>query len=187
MLHMEQKDYISEVVLELLRKKNYARGIAKDLGTNHMIVVRKLKELLERNVVDFSEEGRNKVYFLKNSIEAKNYSIIAETYKLNKTLNKYPVLRKIAGEIIDNKKIRLAVLFGSYVKGLADKNSDIDIYIETLDKGLKKQIENINSKLSVKVGRYNNSNLLIKEIMKNHVIIKGIELYYERNKFFEKA
>ena len=184
---MEQKNYKLEIVLELLKRKNHARSIAKELKTNHMIVVRKMKELLHMNVVDFSEEGRNKVYFLKNNIEAKNYAIIAETYKLNKIISKYPILRGIVDEIIKNKKIKLAVLFGSYTKELADKNSDIDIYIETLDKNLKKQIENINSKLSVKIGKFNLNSLLIKEIIKNHVIIKGLELYYGRNKFFEKT
>ena len=73
MLHMEQKgykkDYRFEIIEELLRKKNHAREIAKKLEINHMIIVRKLKELLDENVVDYEKQGRNNVYFLKKTIE----------------------------------------------------------------------------------------------------------------------
>jgi len=78
----------------------------------------------------------------------------------------------------------LAIIFGSYAKGLAHKDSDIDVYIETTNLQLKKDIEQLNTKLSVKIGKYNSTNILIQEIEKNHVIIKGVEQYYEKNKFF---
>ena len=78
----------------------------------------------------------------------------------------------------------MAIIFGSYAKGLAHKDSDIDVYIETTNLQLKKDIEQLNTKLSVKIGKYNSTNILIQEIEKNHVIIKGVEQYYEKNKFF---
>src|SRR3989344_3478880 len=53
------------------------------------------------------------------------------------------------------EKSNLIILFGSYAKGIPKENSDIDLYMET------------------------------KENIKNHVIIKGTELYYEKLKFFE--
>ncbi|MBI4447428.1 nucleotidyltransferase domain-containing protein, partial [Candidatus Woesearchaeota archaeon] len=81
--------------------------------------------------------------------------------------------------------IRLAILFGSYAKGTANKESDIDIYIDTKDANLKEEVELISSKISVKIGKYNKESLLIKEIEKAHVIIKGVELYYEKNKLFD--
>ena len=43
----------------------------------------------------------------------------------------------------------------------------------------------INSRLSIKIGKYNKDNLLIKEIEKNHVIIKGVEIFYEKYKIFD--
>lgn len=84
-----------------------------------------------------------------------------------------------------NKKIQLAIIFGSYSKGLANNKSDVDIYIESVDGKLKKEIESISSKISVKIGRYDKSSLLIKEIEENHAIIKGVEKFYENYKFFE--
>ena len=193
MLNMEQKSYIKynyeikyEIINALVSDKSHIRGIAKKLRINHMTVNRKIKELENENIIDYKEEGKNKVYFLKSSIEARSYIMIAEIYRLNKALWIYPVLRGIIEKIQNDKRIGLALLFGSYAKWNAKKDSDIDIYIETNDKNIKKDIELVNSKASIKIGKYDKSNLLIKEIEKNHVIIKGVEDYYEK-KFFEKA
>ena len=185
MLHMEQKDYKFEVVDELLKEEGYARNIARDLKTNHMIIVRKLKELSEENVVDFKVKGKNKVYFLKKTTESRTYVYNTENYKLKQILKKYPSLRKLIEEIQKNQKIKLAILFGSYAKRTAGKNSDIDIYIETQDREIKKQIESIDTKLSIKIGKYDKNSLLVKEIEKNHIMIKGVERYYEANKFLD--
>ena len=180
MFHMEQIiDYRFEVINELLKEKNHIRNIAKNLKTNHMTILRRIKELFDSNVVDYKEEGKNKVYFLKDNIEAKTSINMAENYKLIKILTKYPNLRRIIEKIQENKQVRLAVLFGSYAKEIPKKESDIDIYIETNSQDLKKELEKIDSKLSIKIGKYNKDNPLIKEIKKNHVIIKGIERYYE--------
>ncbi len=181
---MEQKDTKLEIVNELLKIEGHIRDIARKIGTNHTLILRKTKELSKENVVDFREEGRNKVYFLKKSIEAKKYSFMAEEYKVMKLLRKYSDLRVIIEKIQKNKDIRLAVLFGSYAKGIAKKESDIDLYIDTKNAKIKQEIERIDTRLNVKIGEYDSSNLLIMEIAKNHVILKGTEEYYEKNRFF---
>ena len=155
MFHMEQKDYKFEIINELIGKKEHARELAKKLKTNHTTILRKLKELSKDNVLDFNEEGRNKVYFLKKTSEAKTHIFISEQYKLTKILKEYPSLRSIFEKIQKNRKIKLAILFGSYAKNLAKKESDIDIYIETANIKLKNDLEKVNSKLNVKIGKYN--------------------------------
>jgi len=185
MLHMEQKDYKFEIVNELLKNKNHVRALAKKLNTNHMKISRKIKELFKENIVDYKEEGKNKVYFLKNNSEAKIYIFMTENYKLIQTLKKYPSLRKIIEKIQNNNKIKLSILFGSYAKNKAKKESDIDIYIETNNKKIKYELEKIYSKINIKIGKYDKKSLLIKEIEKNHVIIKGVEEYYKKNEFFD--
>jgi predicted nucleotidyltransferase len=182
---MEQKDYKLEIIERLLQNKNHVRGLAKELKTNHMIVQRKIKNLEEENVVDYKEEGKNKSYFLKKNIEAKTYVFKTEGYKLLKLLEKNPGLRRIIEVVQKDSRIKMAVLFGSYAKNIAKPESDIDIYINTQDEKIKRDIHTLNSRLNVKIGKYDKSNLLIKEIEKNHVIIKGVEEYYEKNKFFE--
>ncbi len=181
---MEQKSYKLEIINVLLKGNSHVRGIAKKLNTNHMMIVRKIKELSKENVVDFTQEGKNQTYFLKKTVETQAYTFIAEKYNLLQTIAKYPGLRNIIEKIQREKKIKLAILFGSYAKGLAKKDSDIDIFIESKDKNLKKELALVDSKLSIKIGAYNREDNMIKEIDKNHVIIKGIQYYYEKNQFF---
>lgn len=181
---MAQKDYKLEIVNELLKGENHVRNISKIIKTNHMNISRKIKELSKENVVDYRIEGKNKKYFLKKTSEARSYAVMAESYKLIKILEKYPSLRSIIEKIQKNNNLKLVILFGSYAKGLAKQESDIDIYAETIDRKIKQELESLDSRLSVKIGEYSSDNLLIKEIVKNHVVIKGIEEYYGKNKLF---
>ena len=43
---------------------------------------------------------------------------------------------------------------------------------------MKKDLERLSSSLSIKIGTYNRDNPFIKEIEKEHVIIKGVETFY---------
>ena len=185
MFHMEQKDYKLEIINELIGKTWHIRALAKKLKTNHTSTLRKLHELRNENVLDYKKEGKNKIYFLKKTSEAKSYVFMAENYKVKQVLRDHIHLRKIIEKIQKDKKIKLAILFGSYAKDIAKKTSDIDIYIETIDRRIKRDLEVVDSKLSIKIGKYDKNNLLIKEIEKNHIIIKGVEIFYERYKFFE--
>jgi len=183
MLHMSQNYYKIKVMESLLKKENHIRGLAKELNTNQTTIARKINELFKENVVDYKKEGRNKVYFLKKTLEALQFVLITEHYKLLEILKEYAYLRRIFQEIIRNKKIKLAILFGSHARKTATKESDIDIYIETISRDIKRKIEEIDSRVSVKIGKFNRKSLLIKEIEKEHVIIKGAELYYEKINF----
>ena len=182
---MSQNNYNIRIVEALLKSENHIRGLAKLVNTSQTTIARKVKELHKNNVVDFKQEGKNKVVFLKKSLEAKQYAYSVETQKFIEVLKRYPYLRRIIELIKKNGKISLVILFGSYAKGIAKKESDVDIYIDTTDKKLKEEVELIDSRINVKIGKYNKESLLIKEIDKNHVIIKGIEPYYEKNKFFD--
>ena len=181
---MSQKDYNTKIVEALLKKQNHIRGLAKDLNTNQTTISRKLHDLHEKNIVDFSFEGKNKVFFLKNTLEAKEYAFMAEKHKMLDAINTYPRLRRIIETIKDNKNITLAIIFGSYSKGNAKKDSDIDLYIETEDRKLKDAVAGIDSRLSIKIGIYDKRSILIKEIEKNHIIVKGIDEFYEKSGFF---
>jgi predicted nucleotidyltransferase len=168
-----------EIINILTKEQLHVRAIAKKINVNHMTTSRTLKDLIKQNVVDAKTEGRNKVYFLKHTEEARNKILMTELYKLNKSLATYPQLRRIITTIQNNKKIKLAILFGSYAKNTATKSSDIDIFIETKNKTLKGQVEAIDSKISLKIGKLTKNHPLTNEIEKHHIIIKGAEQYYE--------
>jgi len=182
MVHMVQKRNNLELrIIEfLLEKDGHVREIAKILNESHSSVLRRLNDLKKENVVEFKIVGKNKVFHLKNNLVAKNYIFKSESNKLIKLLEMHPEFEVIFEEIFNVIDEKLIVLFGSYAKGLANKNSDIDIYIETKNRNVKKLVENVNSKINVKIGSFNIDSPLIKEIIKNHVIIKGIEVFYDK-------
>ena len=175
----------SMIVLLLVREESHVRGIAKSLGESHSTVQRRLNSLAKENVLDHKREGRNKTFFIKKNLQARNYVYNAERQKLMELLRKYPELSVIAEEVLEKCRERLIVIFGSYAKFIAKKESDIDIYIETNDAEVKERVGSIHSKIRVKIGRFDLNSQLIKEIIKNHVILRGIEGFYEKTKFLE--
>ena len=79
----------------------------------------------------------------------------------------------------------MIILFGSYAKFISKDDSDIDIYIDATDNKLKDKLRNIYDELSIQIREFNKEDLLIKEIIKNHVIIQGGEAFYEKCGFFK--
>lgn len=189
MVHMVQnKNNIElEIVLSLIKERAHLRKIARSIGESHSTVLRKINELARENVIDYKQEGKNKVFYIKNNLKAKNYVYSAEIYKLNKLLKRYPELSVMFEEIKKNFKKGMVILFGSYAKGNPKSDSDIDVYLETNDSKIKNKIKDLNSKLSVKIGEFDINSLLIKEIIKNHIVVRGVENFYERNNFFKET
>lgn len=184
--HMNQIriNYQYEILLSLLKKEMHGRELSKLLKISLKIIQKGLNELRTYNVIDYKVEGKNHVYFIKNNFIAKTYIINAENYKLIKIMHNYKILMPIFQDIIEISKCNLIILFGSYAKEIPRENSDIDIYIETNDIKVKENVQKINDLIGVKIGSFNTDDFLIKEIIKNHVIIKGAEEYYEKIKFF---
>ncbi|MBS3137306.1 nucleotidyltransferase domain-containing protein [Candidatus Woesearchaeota archaeon] len=178
-------NHVYEVLLFLLKKEMHGREIAKELKTSLTRVQSILTELRNINVLDYKIEGKNHVYFIKKNLMSRSFILNAENYKLTRILSKYHELEPVFQDIIKKSKCNLILLFGSYSKGTSKKDSDIDIYIETTSQQIKEEVQKIYDLLSIKIGRFNPENLLIKEIIKDHTIIKGGEEYYEKIKFFE--
>jgi len=185
MVHMVQKgdNLNSKIILFLLRGESHVRGIAKQLEESHSTVLRRLDRLLKENVLDYKVEGKNKVFFIKKSLQAKTYIFSAEHDKLIKLLKKYPELGVIVEDILRKCDARLIIIFGSYSKFTAKKDSDIDVFVETRNRRKREELESIHSKINAKIGEFNLKSPLIKEIIKNHVILRGVEDFYEKIKF----
>lgn len=171
-----------EVVLLLLEGPMHGRRIARRLGMPTTNVQRALHALEEGNVIDHETEGRNKAYFVKRNMVAKAHVLNAENYKRVKVLRTYPLLEPVLDGVLKACDSRLVLLYGSYARGAAGRDSDIDIYIETQDAEVKRKVEAVNSSLSVEIGRFDPESNLIKEIIKNHVVVRGGEALYDRLK-----
>lgn len=182
---MSQKRNIEfEIILQLLREPSHVRALSKKTQQPLTTISRKLSVLVKENILDFKTQGKNKIFSLKKNLLAKNYIYQAEQHKLTTLINKHPKLSIILQDILTKTNERLIILFGSYAKFSAKKESDIDIYIETKKKETKEKVEEINSKIKAKIGEFNLQSNLIKEIIKNHVIVKGVEEFYDKTEFF---
>ncbi len=185
---VQKRDNIDlEIILLLLRGESHLRAIARQLGESHSTVLRKINKLVKENVLNYKTVGRNRVFSIKKNLQAKNYTYNAERYKLMKLLSRYPELNVIIEEILKKSRDRLVVLFGSYAKFGADRQSDIDIYVESNSARAKKEMEMVNSKINAKTGTFNQNSPLIREIIRNHVILRGVEEFYEKTGYFEQA
>lgn len=173
---MEQ---ISYMLFEELTQSIHGRELAKRLKINHMTVMRKLKELEKKNIVDFKFEGKNKQYFRKPSLESMFFKKQVEYQKILNFIENHPQYRQLIEDITKNLQIRLAIIFGSYAKNKQTKSSDLDIFIENIPKDIIKELTIHNSNISIKSGSFDKESLLGKEIQKKHIMIKGVE-YYEQ-------
>ena len=183
---MEQLSY-NNAILALRQSSMHVRALAKEIHVSSMQASRLLRQLQHQLLVDYVKEGRNKVYFLRNTVEARSALDAAEHHKLILLLQKYPLLRSVTEDIQKDKKIKLALIFGSYAKGIAKEQSDIDIFIQTNDKTYRERLKLIDSRAAVKTGSLSVGGPLVNEINKNHVIIKGVEEYYATNPILEHA
>ncbi len=184
---VQNKNIELEIILNLIKDKSHLREISRSIGKPPSTVLRNLNELVKENIIDYRQEGKNKIFFIKNNLKSKNYVYSAEIYKLNKLLKKNPELAIIFEDIKNSFSKGMIILFGSYAKGNPKTDSDIDVYLETEDNKIKNKIKELNQKLSVKIGEFDSTSLLIKEIIKNHVIVRGVEEYYEQNNFFKET
>jgi len=176
-----------DIIALLLKEERHVRSIAQELDASHATTARKLQWLKKEGVVDARIVGKNKVFFLKENATAKTYVAQAELHKKAKLLRTHPELGVIFDDILKRTDAPLIVLFGSYAKGLAKRESDIDIYLETTSRKVKKNVEDVHSRIAVKIGPFDTRSPLIREIIKNHVILRGVEAFHEKESLPRQA
>jgi len=183
-MNQNKINYTYEVVLCLLKEELHGRELAKRVGTSLTRVQGILNDLINKHIVEYTVRGRNHMYELTRNLFARSAILCAEYYALTRILYKHPELEPLFHDILSACKSPLIILFGSYSKRTEQERSDIDLYIETKDPSLKKSLERLHEKLNVKIGPFHESDILIQEIIKNHVILRGGERFYELQKFF---
>lgn len=185
---MEEKSAILFKVLSLYRS-NYeaslhARAIGKLLNTSHMTLLPHLKRLEELKILNSITVGRNKQYTLnKQNSLTKYYLTTTEQLVTLKFLEESFLMRKFAEHLNSIDIVNPLILFGSYAKGYANEESDIDVFCigEIPESQLAhiKTFENIYGKqTNIKTVSTENFNdglhtgdILIKEVIKDHIIL----------------
>jgi len=163
-------------------KKIYGRDISKRLKINQKTVSNILNRLEKDHILKFSIEGKNKYYYL-NKLNPN----IKETIKLIEIERKIKFIERYKkfNDLFNKLQLRtdgILVIFGSYANFSTNEKSDIDLLIIGKHKEIKDLEELYNLKINiVKIDKkkFNKSEVLIKEIIKNHVILKGVEDFIE--------
>ncbi len=87
-------------------------------------------------------------------------------------------IKSVLSPVFAKHNVKKAVLFGSYVKGLANKHSDVDLLLDSGLKGLKfvGLIEDVRTALDKEVDVFDKTHIIqgsriLSEISKNGVVI----------------
>jgi len=188
------KEYnINQTTLKILSlyRNNYKtslhlREIARQTNVDVKAIQLQLKKLENTNIIIGTTKGRNKEYTLNlNNYTTKYYIILAETFTTINYLTKNYEIKKLITET-ENQLGNSTILFGSYAKEETTEESDIDLLIITDKKpdtnAIKEAGKLINREINVKTTTEEqfskglmNSDPLIKEVIANHIILKGID------------
>ena len=87
--------------------------------------------------------------------------------------------KDICSEVFSDFEIEYCYLFGSYAKGKATENSDIDLLISTTISGMQfyDLVEVLREKLKKKVDVLNREHLNNNADLTNEILIDGVKIY----------
>ena len=193
-LHMKEK-YYNEKQLRILSlyttdytAKFHLRRIARIIKTDTKTTSINLKKLEDLGIIISEKTGKHREFMLNFRNPLVHYFLImAEVYRTVELLKKNFRIRKIFEMAED--KANIIILFGSYAKGLATKESDLDVLIidGNLDPTTAEKIENL---YGIKISPVHlskeeftrmqrNKEVFFKEILTTHIILKGFEFFVE--------
>ena len=159
----------------------YLREIAKLANLPLKTCQDVLVNLEKEKILKSKTEGKNKYFSLNlDNINVKSELVKAEIYKTELLLEKYSEFKTFLKAIDTNLII---ILFGSFAKLKADKNSDVDLFIVT-NKKEKLPYHLLPHKIhenALKEESFRKSltekEPLIKEIESNHIILNNHSSY----------
>ena len=163
------------------KKQHYLRQISKLTKIPLKTTQNTLNYLEKNKVLKSKTEGKNK-YFLPNldNIQTKSYLLQAEIHATDKFLEKYPQFKTFLKSINNNV---LIILFGSFAKLSANKDSDIDLLVISEKEVslpfhlLPHKAHQINLSESSFIKAIKEQETLIKEIEENHIILNNPSSY----------
>ena len=158
--------------------------LSKSLNINYRIAYEQVNLLEKSGILKVEKIGNSKIcefiYKFNNQVYEAEYLRRIELFK-NKD---FLIIRNRLAEL---NFVFIALLFGSHVKGTANKHSDIDILAIGGDESeIKKALSLLPDKIHLTTIAYKDFINMIKskeftvvsEVMKNNIILIGIEEYY---------
>ena len=157
--------------------------IAKKKKLNQKTVSNYLNKLEKEHILKSKTQGKNKLYSLNldNKEILKNFIISVEHLRTINFYKKHILIKEVAEKMQSHIK-GTAIIFGSYAKNTQKDNSDLDILI--IGKSDEKKINKLSKiyriKINIKIYPKLEKDILTKEVIKNHIIIKNAEQFIEK-------
>jgi len=164
-------------IISLFRKDYKSRFYLRQISSLSKIPLKTcqdtIKHLEKNNILKSKTEGKNKYFFLNlDNIKTKHYLLHSEIYQTDVFIEKYPAIKLFLKSISNNIPL---IVFGSFAKFSADKDSDLDLLIVS-DKSdfqfhlLPYKLHQLNLKESTFI---KSNEAIIKQIQENHIILNN--------------
>jgi len=185
----DEKLSILRMLIENPEKEYSIRQIAVKRKINYKSAYNAVLKLEREGVIDVKKHGNTSM--VRFNFNFNESVFIVEVCRRNDFLKNrdFRVLYRRISEI--KNPFFICLVFGSYAKGNPRKGSDLDLCIITNDEKIKNEIEEIaditpfdihclvfSSDEFIKMLKTTEFNVG-KEIVKNRIILKGIEMFYE--------
>ena len=162
------------------KDKFYLRQISKLAKLPLKTCQNVLINLEKKRVLKSKVEGKNKYFSLNlDNIQAKSALLQAVIYKTDIFLEKYSPFKTFLKELNTNIPI---IVFGSFAKLIADKDSDLDLMILSEKEELSfhllpYKVHKVNMSESSFLKAVKEQETLIKEIEEKHIILNNHSFY----------
>ena len=180
----ENIDSVMTAFLPDFGAKLHVREIARLVKMNRQTASETLKKMEGERILDSQTEGRNKLYFInKASPKAK---ILIQNAENRKKLDICAKRREISRlvEYLDGSGV--ALLFGSYTKGIERESSDIDIMLigrgkdfGAFKKETGREVHVFEMEKKQFLGKLAKKDHLVIEAVRNHVCLRNAEKFIE--------
>ena len=161
----------------------YGRELIKKVKMSPKAIALTLKEIEDEGILSSKMKGNIKYYSFNffNPLVAEQIAFFEKWNALEffeKHKNLFDFFKNMGGEAV--------VVFGSYAKGNYSKGSDLDVFVVGKIDSVK--LKELAKNYSIKLQVFSNSvsefrsavkskEVLVKEILENHVIIKGADFF----------
>ena len=163
-------------------KKIYGGQVARKLKMNQKTVANVLNAFEKHHILKYATEGKNKYYFLnKLNPQISDILKILELARKNNFVTKYLKFRELF-LALEKKSSGILIIFGSYASFTSNEKSDLDVFVL----GKIGEIKDLEEKYGIKINivksnkeKFDKNDVFVKEIIKNHIILKGVEQFID--------
>jgi len=168
-------------------REYYIREVERLLKISPRTAQLILEDLESKGILESKVKGKIKSYKLKINELSKRYFTFVEQYKSIALLEKDLLVKEII-EKISPFINGMGVIFGSYAKGIAHKESDLDIFVvgDYEKEEIKRVSRNLGIEISIKcypLKTFENNvhkDILLKEVLKHHIVFKNSEPFIQK-------